>query len=227
MADHPYHNRQHISDVLQVLHGDTLPGGGLHELCSEDPIYLLAVLLAAIVHDVDHPGVNNDFLIKSGSPLVERHCPPGEAPQGVAELHHVATALELLCHEDCNFLEHFTAEQWTVVWGMIREMVLNTDMKRHMPFLSEVKAWLGDADAKSHKDYKEMGKVKAALQASFAMKCADLGHTVRPSTIHLRWAKAVTTEFYQQASAVRAVLRMPLPRRAPPNPLWVGALRGM
>jgi hypothetical protein len=32
-------------------------------------------LLAAIIHDIDHPGVNNDFLIKSGHSIALRSSP--------------------------------------------------------------------------------------------------------------------------------------------------------
>lgn len=40
--------------------------------------------------------------------------------------------------------------------------------------------------------------LQVALQFSFAMKCADLGHCIRPAQLHIRWTKAVTSEFYTQ-----------------------------
>lgn len=69
MQDNAYHNKVHIADVLQSLYAHTLVGGGLQQLCHGQPLHLLAVLLAAIIHDADHPGVNNDFLVKSRHPI--------------------------------------------------------------------------------------------------------------------------------------------------------------
>ena len=38
-----------------------------------DPLTLMACYIAAIVHDLDHRGLNNDFLIKSCDPLALRY----------------------------------------------------------------------------------------------------------------------------------------------------------
>jgi len=194
MGDHPYHNRVHITDVLQALYAHTLPTGGLASLCQNQPLHLLAVLLAAIVHDLDHPGVNNDFLIKSGHPFAERYMESDRS--SINELHHLDMTLQLLRREENNFLQSLSFEEWGVVWAIVREMVLNTDMKRHMPFIEDVKQASSDLDG--DEELTEMSLVRIAMQCSIAMKCADLGHCVRPSRLHVQWTKAVTTEFYRQ-----------------------------
>jgi hypothetical protein len=58
-TENPYHNSTHAADVVQAL---------VFLLCEDDihkkfePLELAAGITAAIIHDVAHPGVNNQFL---------------------------------------------------------------------------------------------------------------------------------------------------------------------
>ena len=54
---------------------------------------MFALLLAAAVHDLAHPGVTNDFLVRTRHALAARF---GGAEGGVNERHHVASFLGLL-----------------------------------------------------------------------------------------------------------------------------------
>ena len=58
-SDCPYHNSTHAADVLQAL-CFLLSKGKLHERF--EPLEIAAAIIAAVVHDVAHPGVNNAFL---------------------------------------------------------------------------------------------------------------------------------------------------------------------
>ncbi len=54
---------------------------------------VFSLLLAAAVHDLAHPGVTNDFLVRTRHALAARF---GGAEGGVNERHHVASFLGLL-----------------------------------------------------------------------------------------------------------------------------------
>ena len=56
---------------------------------------VFGLLLAAIVHDIAHPGVTNDFLVKTGHPLAGRH-----GPGSANERHHLATAFAIAAKEE-------------------------------------------------------------------------------------------------------------------------------
>ena len=60
----PYHNFQHCVDVT---HATFLMLVGIRAAVSDIECY--ALLLAALAHDLEHPGVNNAYLIKSRDPL--------------------------------------------------------------------------------------------------------------------------------------------------------------
>lgn len=58
---------------------------------------MFGLLLAAIVHDIAHPGLTNDFLAKTNDPLAAAH---GSA--SVNERHHLATAFSIAANDDTN-----------------------------------------------------------------------------------------------------------------------------
>ena len=55
---------------------------------------MFSLLLAAAVHDLAHPGVTNDFLVRTRHALAARF--GGGGGGGVNERHHVASFLGLL-----------------------------------------------------------------------------------------------------------------------------------
>ena len=65
VKDNPFHNSMHAADVTQstnvLLNTPALEG-------VFTPIEICGALFAACIHDVDHPGLTNQFLINSSKP---------------------------------------------------------------------------------------------------------------------------------------------------------------
>lgn len=59
----------------------------------------MALLVSAMFHDTDHPGVMNGFLIATRHPLALLY-----NNQSVLENHHCSTSLSLLERPELNFL---------------------------------------------------------------------------------------------------------------------------
>ena len=79
---------KHSNDEARALH-DTTYG------IASDPWTQLAVMLSALVHDVDHPGVPNTQLVKEGVPLASVY-----NDKSIAEQNLVDIAWELLMREE-------------------------------------------------------------------------------------------------------------------------------
>uniref|UniRef100_A0A183AC62 PDEase domain-containing protein n=1 Tax=Echinostoma caproni TaxID=27848 RepID=A0A183AC62_9TREM len=63
----PYHNRVHAADVVQSTH-ILLNAQALTSVFTD--LEVLAVLFACAIHDVDHPGLTNQYLINTSKSLI-------------------------------------------------------------------------------------------------------------------------------------------------------------
>ena len=62
VKDIPYHNHSHAADVTQSTHV-LLQSPNLESVFT--PLEIFAALFASSIHDVDHPGVTNQYLINT------------------------------------------------------------------------------------------------------------------------------------------------------------------
>merc|ERR1712232_1291080 len=98
----PYHNRMHAAEVMLMAYQfwslmSTMPAfGGYFE-----EIDLLVVIFAAAIHDIGHPGVSNDFMVKTKTDVALRY-----HDISVLENFHLATAFEIMRDTGVSMLEH-------------------------------------------------------------------------------------------------------------------------
>jgi hypothetical protein len=97
--ENPYHNFQHCVDVTQATFVMLLC---IRRAVSDVECY--ALLLAAVAHDLEHPGVNNAYLIKSENPLAIMY-----NNISVLENMHAARFLEIVSR--CVFERFFPANR--------------------------------------------------------------------------------------------------------------------
>lgn len=83
--DNPYHNAIHAADVTQNVYL-YLSMGGAQDQCKITTFDIAGLLISAASHDVDHPGHNNIFEMKSKSKLATLY-----NDLAILENHHAAT----------------------------------------------------------------------------------------------------------------------------------------
>ncbi|GAX73870.1 hypothetical protein CEUSTIGMA_g1320.t1 [Chlamydomonas eustigma] len=127
----PYHNKTHAADVLQMLHVIVKLSLSQHGFAAT-PLSKLAYVIAALVHDVDHAGVNNDFLINSRDPLAIVH-----NDRSPMESHHCHQAFSLLYTEGSDFTASLSTADQRAFRSQVIDLVLATDMKQHFNILSQ------------------------------------------------------------------------------------------
>ncbi|CAH1155349.1 unnamed protein product [Phaedon cochleariae] len=131
VKDNPFHNSLHAADVTQTTHV-LLNTPALESVFT--PLEITAALFAACVHDVDHPGLTNQFLINSSSELALMY-----NDESVLENHHLAVAFKLLSNDGCDIFCNMTKKQRQTLRKMVIDMVLSTDMSKHMSLLADLK----------------------------------------------------------------------------------------
>jgi hypothetical protein len=102
-----YHNNVHVADVTQ---------GITAALCSDNvsqqltDLEVLALLLASCIHDVNHPGVNNGFLVQVGAEAALLY-----NDTSVNEHGHISLGFKLLQKAENNFLEGLSSEDYRFI----------------------------------------------------------------------------------------------------------------
>ncbi|KAI8469134.1 MAG: hypothetical protein J3K34DRAFT_386003 [Monoraphidium minutum] len=182
----PYHNATHAADVLQSL--STIIHRGGMATAYVDPLHMLACYTAAVLHDFEHGGLTNDFLVSSTDPLAITY-----NDKSPLENHHLAAAFKLLQQPDYNFTSVLTKAQADKFRKSVIELVLATDMKQHFSILSHFTTILLPLDENER-----------LLSLQMALKCADLGHLTGSLAVHKQWVERLEQEFFLQGDVERA-----------------------
>lgn len=190
--ENPYHNSLHAADVLQALHS-VCQEPKIHS--SITPIERLASILAAILHDVDHPGVNQTFLINTSSYLTYIH---GE--HSLLEQHHIHSAHGIIT--ESRLLDHLPKETQETILGLVDSLILVTDFTEHKQYLEEFDGRL------SHGLDMEVVEDRVFV-LKMAMKCADISNQARTWNVCQNWSRRITEEFFRQGDNERS-LRLPI-----------------
>ncbi|KAJ3288895.1 High affinity cAMP-specific 3',5'-cyclic phosphodiesterase 7A [Borealophlyctis nickersoniae] len=185
-ADNPYHNSTHASDVLHCsnyfLHVDSVAK------CASDAD-ILAVYIAAIIHDYEHPGVNNNFLVATQDTKAILY-----NDRSVLENHHLAASFRVLSDSKNNFLSHLPKADFKAIREAIIEMVLATDLSQHFQLLSMFKTKMANPESYDPYDVRE----DRILLWRILVKCADVSNPTKSWSLYERWARLVLEEFWRQ-----------------------------
>jgi len=130
--DNPYHCSMHAADVTQGTYSLMCACGMFQSL---PPVEALALLVSAIVHDVDHPGVNNMFLVNSESPLAFSY-----NDTSVLENHHLTTAFKLLQRPELQWTSVLSKTDAATMRKCMIKNILHTDMALHKDGLQHLKS---------------------------------------------------------------------------------------
>jgi cAMP-specific phosphodiesterase 4 len=132
----PYHNSLHAADVTQTTFYFLSTGHVLDALVLNQ-LSVASILIAAAVHDVNHPGLNGKFLITTHSPLAIEY-----SDHSPLEMMHLAVTFKLWREEKNNFTEGTLQYNGSMIYREMRrliiEMVLLTDNDMHFSLLNKL-----------------------------------------------------------------------------------------
>ncbi|TPX56328.1 hypothetical protein PhCBS80983_g04612 [Powellomyces hirtus] len=192
----PYHNSTHGADVLQTVNMLLLSDPKM--AANFTKLEVFSACIASAVHDVDHPGLNNNFLVQSSHPLAIFY-----NDMSVLEFHHAAKAFEIAKRPETNVFDGLTNEQYRESRKLIISMVVATDMSQHFHYINKLKGKIA-ASALNWEESSDRG-----LILECAIKCADLNNSAKPLEQSRKWAFQVMQEFFLQGDRERK-LGMPV-----------------
>ncbi|XP_065129425.1 cGMP-inhibited 3',5'-cyclic phosphodiesterase 3A isoform X2 [Paramisgurnus dabryanus] len=152
---------------------------------------LMALYVAAAMHDYDHPGRTNAFLVATSAPQAVLY-----NDRSVLENHHAASAWNLfMSRPEYNFLVSLDHMDFKRFRFLVIEAILATDLKKHFDFLAEFNAKVGD-DGCSGIDW--TNENDRLLVCQMCIKLADINGPLKSKELHLRWTEGIVNEFYEQ-----------------------------
>ncbi|XP_053501282.1 cAMP-specific 3',5'-cyclic phosphodiesterase 4D isoform X1 [Ictalurus furcatus] len=194
-ADVAYHNNIHAADVTQSTHV-LLSTPALEAVFTD--LEILAAIFASAIHDVDHPGVSNQFLINTNSELALMY-----NDSSVLENHHLAVGFKLLQEENCDIFQNLTKKQRQSLRKMVIDIVLATDMSKHMNLLADLKTMVETKKVTSSgvlllDNYSDRIQVLQNM-----VHCADLSNPTKPLQLYRQWTDRIMEEFFSQGDRER------------------------
>ncbi|CAO3612365.1 unnamed protein product [Mucor hiemalis] len=212
-SENPYHNFRHAVDVMQAnyyflckigaiqpMSGEILGKSSENPIDSQirdllQPLDIFALLMASIGHDVGHPGVNNNFMITTSTPLAILY-----NDRSVLESFHAMSFFHLL---QGHCFSQLTDLRSNPEYASFRKIVVNsilaTDMSMHDEYVLKI-----NEQAVRLREHKIDFSDKAACEkekiilCGALIKCADISNCARPFESAKRWAKILAEEFFEQ-----------------------------
>jgi hypothetical protein len=175
-----FHNFQHAVNILQMTYKLLLESNLINKL---KPIIVFACLVAAISHDVDHPGNTNSYEVNSLSKNAILY-----NDNSVLENHHCTLTFELL--NNVGLLKYFKGEQLREFRKTIIICILNTDMSKHNEFITKFDKL--NFDSATYTNDEQYFIVSAFLHT------ADLSNSIKDFNTSFEWSKRISLEFYEQ-----------------------------
>jgi len=184
-----YHNSIHAADVTQSVHSLLTMGG---DKFSNAEIQVFSILLAAVIHDVGHPGKNNSFQIHSKSEYALQY-----NDQSILENMHLSKAFTRVFGNGGNtsvdIFKKMKPMQYTSVRSMVIEAVLHTDMTKHFASVNLLKGLMlatpaGDLIGTDH----------SWTILHFLLHLADISNPAKPGNLFVVWTDRCLEEFFKQ-----------------------------
>jgi hypothetical protein len=186
----PYHTATHAADVAQTLHY-LLSSCSAGDLLQITHLETASCYLAACVHDFEHPGVNNTYLVNTQAELALRY-----NDKSVLENHHISSSFCVSLNEDFDIYSDLTPADFARMRALMIEMVLSTDIVQHFSLISQFKSKFPAP--------KEICLDEKNLCFQVLIHAADISNPSKPWDLCFHWTDLVMQEFWAQGDKERA-----------------------
>jgi len=199
MGNKPFHNFRHVSTVLHFAFALLTLGDGEAVFGESFRKYIYSILLSILLHDLEHPGNNNDFEVKIKSEIATKY-----NNESVLENHSLHVGMEKII--ELNLLPKLglAPDEVTYVQNEIKNTILFTDPSKHVKLSNSLQElsnrW---ARIKLHEeeltDYDFQTLIYAFVHAS------DLNNLVqKDKEVTFEWYRRIVKEFQSQSRLEKA-----------------------
>uniref|UniRef100_A0A452IF76 3',5'-cyclic-AMP phosphodiesterase n=1 Tax=Gopherus agassizii TaxID=38772 RepID=A0A452IF76_9SAUR len=185
-SDVAYHNSLHAADVAQSTHV-LLSTPALDVSCSRKISCLKSCIMLT---DFFHTLLDSELALMYND-------------ESVLENHHLAVGFKLLQEEHCDIFQNLSKKQRQTLRKMVIDMVLATDMSKHMSLLADLKTMVETKKVTSSgvlllDNYTDRIQVLRNM-----VHCADLSNPTKSLELYRQWTDRIMEEFFQQGDKER------------------------
>ena len=204
-----YHNSLHGADVTQSLCLYFL-NSNAEEICQSLVLDLLGILIAALGHDLGHPGYTNPFHINSSSELALTY-----NDASCLENFHASKLFRTIRTPETDIFEKLSVQDYKTIRKRMIGNILATDMANHGKIMTVIKSKLSINLAENKQQFELLSgneKTKFEEQQSlfdFMIHAADLAHNTKLFNISLKWVELLSEEFWLQGDKEKS-LKLPV-----------------
>ena len=202
-----YHNALHGADVTHTISLFFL-NSQAEKICDTNILDILSIFIAALGHDLGHPGLNNNFHINANTDIAitynDKNC---------LENFHSCKLFQTLKKEENDIFEKLNDNERKIIRKrMIRE-ILSTDMIFHGKVMSVIKAKIilifnEDKNEKKFELFSNNASNKFEEQQellNFLIHSADLAHNTKLFNISIKWVELLSNEFWIQGDKEKSM----------------------
>ena len=200
-----YHNMMHGADVTQSLCLYFL-NSNAEEICQSLVLDLLGILIAALGHDLGHPGLTNPFHINSSSELAITY-----NDISCLENYHTSKLFRTIRNPETDIFEKLSVQDYKTIRKRMVGNILATDMANHGKIMTVIKSRISINKAENKTKFELLSgneKTKFEEQQSlfdFLIHAADLAHNTKLFNISLKWVELLSEEFWLQGDKEKAM----------------------
>uniref|UniRef100_A0A8B9DIS0 Phosphodiesterase n=1 Tax=Anser cygnoides TaxID=8845 RepID=A0A8B9DIS0_ANSCY len=202
-----YHNWRHGFNVAQTMF-TLLMTGKLKRYYTD--LEALAMVTAALCHDIDHRGTNNLYQMKSQNPLAKLH------GSSILERHHLEFGKFLLSEESLNICQNLNRRQHEHMIHLMDIAIIATDLalyfKKRTMFQKIVDESKTYDNMNAWTEYLSLETTKKEVVMAMMMTACDLSAITKPWEVQSKVALLVAAEFWEQGDLEISVLQQqPIP----------------
>ena len=200
-----YHNALHGADVTQTLSLIFL-NSKAEKICDTNVLDILSIFIAALGHDLGHPGYNNNFQINASTDMAITY-----NDNSCLENYHASKLFRILKKEENDILEKLNSDERKIIRKRMISEILSTDMAFHVKVISVIKAKIPGQifdEEKKFELFSQNPNNKFQEQQElldFFIHAADLAHNAKLFSISIQWVELLSNEFWIQGDKEKSM----------------------
>ena len=197
-----YHNNMHGADVTQTISLFFL-NSNAEKMFQTTVLDLLSIFIAALGHDIGHPGLTNNFHINASTELAITY-----NDASCLENFHCCKLFTIIKKDETNIFEKLSVSDYKDIRKRMISEILATDMFYHKKVMSLIQTKLPQIKNDKFEfisEDKESIKNEQQSILDFFIHSADLAHNTKLFNISLKWVELLSEEFWLQGDKERSM----------------------